>query len=1591
MRSGISQRHPPGPRTKASGHNSNHFLIASALKEYFSSQYKLNFTAKSATHPSSPSRPPTAQSLSRQNPTVSPALVKVARTLWDPLSNDKKNKTYNIKRLAHLLDLFQPPALPWPLVAPPLPNGYSSDLWSCAVNARREGLMENVRMKTKQYKRLFRKLPKRMRHPASQHPTPNSREASTAEVRALIRSTAVDYFLATREGGAKVSPPLQEISLGWKSRLAACELTDTDVRKHTICLSKCITVLLKEDLELRNSDSSSKKSSNRKGSSSSTSVSTTTTSSSRTTSRDAPTTASVLSRSNRPFQPPSHDIVNHDESLHSAIRRMTIIRFKLLGHTKRRKNSNLLEIFTSIATSSGSSSSSSSSSNRNTNGKCSSSEKSEVSVSSSGPSGVGESSSVNLSCEVRVPLRSHLCVATWNPGTLANNRAIDAVEYMAKHGVHAMAIQETRLPNDGASPPSLHNSYKFFGRARPKNEESRSNNCGGGVGWILHSSLRPIGVAEFGGTEEGCERHWLRIEANIGPIFLGSVYWRPGLGRRLKTKALSDEVESLSKIGRVIIAGDFNAEVVHNELFPKDKGQSSSSSTTTTTTSPYSPVFMTFVESHSLNIATDPTLKTHRLNLQSMPTSIDHILYSGDVIKTMNSVPPLEIGHAPLHVVFSTLSLSAPELPPIRFKSQQLIKSRIASRNFKEAVRGKLTMELTSRNLMMSKRHAAAAAAKKKDEGVDSGDEDNVEFLKPVSIDELAEILQKSVLSVAEEKLGVARGKRNGLPWWNDKVERALHRRREVKKKIRVNPRSVVPSFVRRLEYQKEVEMVEREWRKAVRKAKRKHWKESMLSLNTEDPDASRLFGLARALSNRRKTLLVSDESMANFWQSIWSHRPLPNEEEVGKENDEMMMMLEEKTVTAIMPTAVSGGSDDEEEEEEMTSGLCDPISREEVRDAATRLSRGKAADWHGIDNEILSNLPRPAYQMIGEILNVILRGKPGTVAYPKCWGDGRLVFLPKDTSSAKAMADPANYRPITLLSGFFKLTERVIWRRMRPWAEANGLYHPSQAGFRVGRNTVAQTFPLHVLRDWCEAKKKHLYVVFLDLAKAFDSVSHNGMLNKLLKANVPAPIAGLIRGLLDGHRNHIGEASLTVQRGAPQGSVLGPFVFSSFFDLPQELDQLAREKNLGKLPKGFPYRIPAWADDTAVIAESEAEVQLLLDACERWGQRNGMSFNAKKTVALLLGKRVPPSICSLSLCSQPLSLSSEATHLGVDLGCHSKVKLGTDAKDEAWFEEKLKSIQSLMLSRRYGLNASRSLHIVQAAIIPSILYGCEITDPSAKTQVLINRALRVIVGGYDRSKVSHLHFFTGMWRVQAIADYRRLCTVAKWHKSSEANRTAFDAFELTKKERLPFYERYMTTVAKYNLVNDWEELLYHLSSSPSLGQQNAYVKEWKEFVKARIGLKEGEWNRSELPVACKLTVASTAHPCMSSPLAHFGFMMLADAFDPPDVLERRGGKASACYLCGEEDKDRFSHLLFECEEEEVVRERKMNVVCQKFVKITTFVHLAMEAEEKKRQRKEEESGIVVISPKKLRALMTYLKNIYKIRKKARRKNKGAV
>ena len=163
----------------------------------------------------------------------------------------------------------------------------------------------------------------------------------------------------------------------------------------------------------------------------------------------------------------------------------------------------------------------------------------------------------------------------------------------------------------------------------------------------------------------------------------------------------------------------------------------------------------------------------------------------------------------------------------------------------------------------------------------------------------------------------------------------------------------------------------------------------------------------------------------------------------------------------------------------------------------------------------------------------------------PSEWKAALVTLVPKNGSSELV----GNFRPISVLPVVVKVLERLVHRQLYTYLQENSLLHPTQFEFRPGHST--QDVLVSLVDEWREALDNDELVgaIFMDLSKAFDMVDHAILLQKLAKYGVNGAEMRWFLGYLRDRKQRVrvDAAELEwaeIQRGVPQGSILGPLLF---------------------------------------------------------------------------------------------------------------------------------------------------------------------------------------------------------------------------------------------------------------------------------------------------------------------------------------------------------------------------------------------------------------------------------------------------------------
>jgi hypothetical protein len=176
-----------------------------------------------------------------------------------------------------------------------------------------------------------------------------------------------------------------------------------------------------------------------------------------------------------------------------------------------------------------------------------------------------------------------------------------------------------------------------------------------------------------------------------------------------------------------------------------------------------------------------------------------------------------------------------------------------------------------------------------------------------------------------------------------------------------------------------------------------------------------------------------------------------------------------------------------------------------------------------------------------------------------------------------------ANYRPISLLTSFAKIFEKIIYERLLQHIQVNNILLEKQFGFRPATSTDKASYRLINIILNAMNERKVVGGIFRDLQKAFDCVNHNILLTKLEFYGVTGRTLQLIKSYLEGRyqkvfpdNNFPDSASYwgEVKHAVPQGSRLGPTIFLLYIN---DLPKVANDK----------AEVVPYVDDTSIIIAS--------------------------------------------------------------------------------------------------------------------------------------------------------------------------------------------------------------------------------------------------------------------------------------------------------------------------------------------------------------------------------------------------------------------
>ena len=366
-----------------------------------------------------------------------------------------------------------------------------------------------------------------------------------------------------------------------------------------------------------------------------------------------------------------------------------------------------------------------------------------------------------------------------------------------------------------------------------------------------------------------------------------------------------------------------------------------------------------------------------------------------------------------------------------------------------------------------------------------------------------------------------------------------------------------------------------------------------------------------------------------------------------------------------------------------------------------------------------------------------------------------------------KPSLDPlihSNYRPISKLPFISKVLEKAVCNQLVQYLNDNNIFNKFQSGFRQKHST--ETALLRVSSDIImRADKGECSVLLLlDLSAAFDTIDHSILLNRLNKwVGLSGSALEWFSSYLSGRSVAVGvdsyvSSSAPLTCGVPQGSILGPVLFSLYM-LP--LGALINSFN------GISYH--SYADDTQLYIsfnqKNIGKMSILHDcltAINTWMSQNFLQLNADKTEILIIGPDSISNTIQSSLGSLAPNVTKTAKNLGVFFDNHLNFEYHIKKVTQSCFYH-LRNIAKIK-----PVISSLDLEKIMHAFVSSRLDYCNglytnLSQSSLhKLQLVQNTAARILTNTPRSSHITPVLATLHWLPIKSRIDFKILLTTYK-------------------------------------------------------------------------------------------------------------------------------------------------------------------------------------------------------------------------------------
>ena len=428
-------------------------------------------------------------------------------------------------------------------------------------------------------------------------------------------------------------------------------------------------------------------------------------------------------------------------------------------------------------------------------------------------------------------------------------------------------------------------------------------------------------------------------------------------------------------------------------------------------------------------------------------------------------------------------------------------------------------------------------------------------------------------------------------------------------------------------------------------------------------------------------------------------------------------------------------------------------------------------------DNGKSSDIPITVIKATSAIISPILTGLYNTClrtgTFPDVLKIGKITPIYKKGNREFL----ENYRPISTLPIFGKILEKILYKRLYSFCISQRILSEHQFGFRKGHSTShALNYSVHAIKEALNSKK-HVTGIFIDLSKAFDTIDHTIMLQKLYNYGIRGVTYDILSSYLNNRKQYtsiLGQDSELekVLYGVPQGSVLGPLLFLLYIN---DITNCCTDNTVY-------FKIILYADDTNIFVIGDnhktavEKANIILHEISKYMSSNQLHINLDKCCYMHFA---PPSksnlydsdeIAQIKINNHVIKEVTQTRYLGVILD--NKL---TWIPHISYLVNKLK-VAIGTLKRIIKYIPSKNIKSVYHSIFEShLLYCISVWGGIPKTHIeklfrLQKRCLRILFGDYKTYRESNETIITNQIQHNQTVDLNSLTNNSNVNNTNSGN-----------------------------------------------------------------------------------------------------------------------------------------------------------------------------------------------------------------------------